>query len=220
MLSATLRLGHKYQIHNLVKHGVEYLQKWFTSDLDTWEEELLYHEAPFERIYAIGVVNLARLLAEPSLLPTALLACCTLGADVVKGFTREDGTHESLSLDDLGRCFAARMRLAEHGMILAATTFSPPVSDDCPRPQKCREALQTVLAKLKEPQIAENILDADIFSSEVRSLGWGIVGLCAGCLGMIRGRGVEQRQALWKLLPKIMGVDDVLDSDLWVKPSE
>ncbi len=220
MLSATLRLGHKYQMYDLVTHGTTYLQKYFTADLAAWEDGLVYDDEPFKRVYAIGVVNLARLLAEPTLLPTALLTCCTLGANIAKGFTREDGTHESLSPHDLGLCFAARSRLAGRAVILAATVFSPPVSDGCARPQKCREALQTALANLKKPQTAEQLMDADIFSPDARDLGWGNTGQCAGCLEMVRRRDSERRFALWKLLPMIMGVDDVLDSDAWSEASD
>ncbi|KAI0364034.1 hypothetical protein BV20DRAFT_57146 [Pilatotrama ljubarskyi] len=60
--------------------------------------------------------------------PTAWLTCCSLGSDVVQGVTRQDGAHEQLSLEDLGRCFGARDILIENAVRLLLRTFSPPLS--------------------------------------------------------------------------------------------
>ena len=57
-------------------------------------------------------MNLACLTGSNDLLPLALLECCTLNADIVNGYTREDSTIEYLSPADIGRCFAAKDALA------------------------------------------------------------------------------------------------------------
>ncbi|EIW57011.1 uncharacterized protein TRAVEDRAFT_99074, partial [Trametes versicolor FP-101664 SS1] len=108
-VSALIRLGHKYQMQALVAQGVQYLKRCFTDDLRTWSAGKFYDSnCPIQKRHAIGIVNLARLINEPSLLPTALLICCALDSDIVCGYTREDGTQETLTLADIGRCFAAR----------------------------------------------------------------------------------------------------------------
>ncbi|EIW56892.1 uncharacterized protein TRAVEDRAFT_49704 [Trametes versicolor FP-101664 SS1] len=146
MISAIIRLGHKYQMDDLVNDAVDYLKRWYTFILEEWAEGRLYApDAPFEpeKAHAIGVVNLARLVDEPLLLPSALLMCCSLNcADIVKGFTREDGTREMLSLDDIGRCFAARTKFSEYVLLfLVARTSEPLVATDCAAPAECQEAL-------------------------------------------------------------------------------
>lgn len=81
--------------------------------------ESSYDDHGFSRFscweYAIVVVNLARLTGWTSLiLPTALLTgvCCTIGSDLVRGFTNADSMRKQPSLDDLALCIAAKDRLA------------------------------------------------------------------------------------------------------------
>lgn len=62
---------------------------------------------------AIPVVNLARLAGADYLPPMALAQCCRLGAAIVNGYIREDGTHEYLAPADLGLCFQAKEKLIE-----------------------------------------------------------------------------------------------------------
>ncbi|KAI0774821.1 hypothetical protein BD413DRAFT_472348, partial [Trametes elegans] len=89
MLIALIRLGHKYQLPNLVQHSLDYLKVYFTDDFERWSEYEPGDLAHFQPAQAIGVVNVARLTGETSLLLTALLLCFTLGAGIVDGFERE-----------------------------------------------------------------------------------------------------------------------------------
>ncbi|KAL1938256.1 hypothetical protein VTO73DRAFT_11707 [Trametes versicolor] len=208
MVSAIIRLGHKYQIQLMVTQGVQYLQRWFTDDLDTWAAAKLYeHDCPIKREHAIGVVNLARLVEEPSLLPTALLMCCSLDEDIVRGYTREDGTQETLTLDDIGRCCVARARLVECMVVLTMQIFKPSVEDSaaCTTPQKFKRVLQEMLLDVGEN--VEYFAGPDIFGS------W--LGLCedlepvkrcASCRNMLKTRDREERLEVWWKLPKYMGV--------------
>ncbi len=100
MISAVIRLGHKYQMQNMVTQGVDYLKRWFTTDYPAWSAGALYEpDTPLECVHAMGVINLARLVDVPALLPTALLMCCGLDEEVVKGFVRENGWLKRLPVD-------------------------------------------------------------------------------------------------------------------------
>ncbi|KAI0351212.1 hypothetical protein OH77DRAFT_1411475 [Trametes cingulata] len=205
MVSAVTRLGHKYQMSKLIDSALGYLKRFYTDKLDVWEKGRSYNIPGFAPSHPIGVVNLARLVDEPSLLPTALLQCCSLGADIVKGFTREDGTHEQLSLEDIGRCFAARTILAERAILMIFRAFSLPVSEQCKTPGRCAEGLHALLMDLQNR--VESVSHPDIFSSLFDSDGEKDRVLeCADCDSMLRQREKKLRREAWDLLPSIMGV--------------
>ncbi|KAI1795362.1 hypothetical protein LXA43DRAFT_992451 [Ganoderma leucocontextum] len=97
----------------LVQHTLEYLKDYYPrSSFDVWRKQT---KGPpgFTARHAIGVVNLARLTGEDTLLPVALLTCCGLDEAIVRGCKREDGSREQLSLEDIGLCFKAKGKLVE-----------------------------------------------------------------------------------------------------------
>ncbi|KAL1938152.1 hypothetical protein VTO73DRAFT_11981 [Trametes versicolor] len=148
-LSAAIRLGHKYQMAKLLDHAIAYLKKYYVCDFDTWASYPDYTPAGFGfTAHAIGVVNLARLTEETTLLPTALLACCALNEDVVEGFIREDDTREQLTPDDLKRCLAAKDRLIKAAIKIAFCIFRPAVADRCQSRVSCTDTFKIVTANL------------------------------------------------------------------------
>lgn len=206
-VSAVIRLGHKYQMTDLVKDAVDYLKRWYTSVFDEWAAGRLYApDAPFEHVHAIGVVNLARLVDEPLLLPSALLMCCSLDEDIVKGFAREDGTRETLSPHDLGLCFAARKVFAGNMLVILLSVFDSSVSNGCADPSRCRDALQRmILDGLRIPGAIPKIVHPDILRSFVHFLG--PCAVCASCQEMVRERDVDVRKRAWQSLPKIFKLE-------------
>ncbi|RDX48943.1 hypothetical protein OH76DRAFT_614875 [Lentinus brumalis] len=80
---------------------------------------------------AIAMVTLARLTGADQLLPVALAECCELGADVVNGFEREDGTRDHLAPEDLGRCIKATRNLVEARLYAMEHTVRPAVYEGC-----------------------------------------------------------------------------------------
>lgn len=97
-ISAATRIGHMYQMQHLVLQAVDYLKRHLTDDLAFWGKGTLFaSHARLKAAQAIGIVNLARLVDEPSLLPAAFLICCSLDEDIVNGCAREDDSGEMLS---------------------------------------------------------------------------------------------------------------------------
>ncbi|RPD53663.1 hypothetical protein L227DRAFT_384391 [Lentinus tigrinus ALCF2SS1-6] len=84
-IAAYLRLGHKYQVDTLFDQSLSYLKRYFTTDFDIWQQWLKHnqYQVPVEwgghesKLFAIGVVNLARLAQCDALLPSALAVCCS-----------------------------------------------------------------------------------------------------------------------------------------------
>ena len=106
VVSAWLRLGHKYQIPALVEGALRHLRRFYPSSLCGQSDGCpgpIKKDRPADvrGPHAIGIANLARLTGSHDLLPLALLECCKLGTKITKGYTRKDGTVELLNEDDL-----------------------------------------------------------------------------------------------------------------------
>lgn len=208
MISAAVRLGQKYQILNLFEYAVGHLKKYYTTQLDVWMTQTLTAPLGFDDVtQSIGVVNLARLTGEASLLPVALLCCCTLDAEIITGFEREDGTPEQLALDDIGRCFVAKGRLIRESVRIALCVFRPKVSKKCTTAAGCKPALANMLRMLKDRVF--NITKVDPFLPSYNMLTGPDVHVCRHCKAMLEARELRERRAVWARLPEILGIDPI-----------
>ncbi|KAI0706731.1 hypothetical protein C8T65DRAFT_577168 [Cerioporus squamosus] len=148
-ISAVIRMAHKYQCEALLAGGMKYMAAFYHDDFPLWQnDEAVFSPPTFERIHSIGVVNLARLVGADKWLPGALMGCCMLGAELVHGFVREDGTHETLSLEDLGRCYLGRANLVEANAMATLKLLKQTVSPTCRRPERCEQTLRHILSEL------------------------------------------------------------------------
>ena len=144
-ISAYARLGHKYQMDSLVQQASDYLRKHFPTTVDAWHSSPSYWPKGFQHEHAIGVVNLARLTGEHSLLPTALLACMRLGSAVLHGFPREDGSREILAPADFACCIDARPRVVEAHATAVLRILGSPISQGCVSRGACAVVLRAAL---------------------------------------------------------------------------
>lgn len=170
-------------MNDLVADAVSYLKRYYTSILDKWAVGRLY------------VVTLGRLVNEPLLLPTSLLLCCTLDKEITRGFAHEDGTCATLSLDDIGQCFAARTRLTKQMVLILFYTFEPNVWIECAEPSESHVMLHNAPVALRK------VTDPDVFRSFVRAFGPSLV--CASCQEMAGTRDLGARRLYWDTLPDI-----------------
>lgn len=155
---------------------------------------------------SIGV-NLARLTNEASLLPTALMACVYLDQDIVQGFEREDGTHETLALDDLGRCFRASRDVREGNLTTIMRTFQDKVSPTCIKEKNCRTALRFILRTL-EGKMDWLMLDGPFLTCyEVLEHIEMKLGTCADCTAMVEEQDKRERKAFWARLPDLFDIE-------------
>ncbi|KAI1795465.1 hypothetical protein LXA43DRAFT_1108885 [Ganoderma leucocontextum] len=227
-ISAHIRFGHKYKAEKLLQRSIEYLKKFYVTDLDAWLQLPSLDPPFFEPVHAIGVVNLARLLGKDgvALLPMALMQCCTLGAEIVEGYTRENGTKETLSPADLGRCFEGKAKLLEANIRAAETLRADMTSDECNRPRRCKATMQSFVDELVGSEDSTGGVDgAGTLAHELRCLRWDLsfslssrraylqeagaeVGedeereLCPKCFA----RQLEEQRKIFATLPQLMGV--------------
>ncbi|PIL26265.1 hypothetical protein GSI_12021 [Ganoderma sinense ZZ0214-1] len=149
-ISAFIRLGQKYEMGELAANARQFLKRHYTDDVAAWIKASLWEPSGWEDNVAIGVVNLARLINEPSLLPTALMGCVYMEQDVVRGFEREDGTREMLALDDLGRCIKANRTIRETHVTAILRVFEDTVAATCTREKGCKAMLRLALRRAEE----------------------------------------------------------------------
>ncbi|KAL1936949.1 hypothetical protein VTO73DRAFT_3266 [Trametes versicolor] len=136
------------------------------------------------------------------------MECCTLGADLVHGLARADGSREMLAPEDLGRCFVGRARMAQASARIAHQMFRQSVARGCRHPACCLRVLQRLLNELGDARI-----------ELVSNLDWcapwaGYVDdkdeereLCAKCYRMLEEERPRQLQReVWQVLPTMMGV--------------
>ncbi|TFK88132.1 hypothetical protein K466DRAFT_521388 [Polyporus arcularius HHB13444] len=205
-ISASIRLGHKYQMMELYDESVAYLKDHFTDDFDTWANQPDWFPPGWKHAEAIGVVNLARLIGEPCLLPTALLACIELEDELVDGYTRSDGSQESLTLEDLKLCIAAKTRLREAAVVALFRTLEPVVSAACKNAEKggCRVALRTAIYNL---HATVNVwIGGCIFQPYLDCVKDGKVNVCSRCSALLDARCIYERLHIWNRLPELVGI--------------
>lgn len=107
-LSYRIRLAHKYGAEDLLKESVQHLQALYPTSFIEWEKT----RRPYSS-RAITAVNLAHLTNTPSILPTALYACCQLPDDnLLEGAVHSDGTTDTLNRSDLVKCLKAKVTYA------------------------------------------------------------------------------------------------------------
>ncbi|KAI0700387.1 hypothetical protein C8T65DRAFT_709696 [Cerioporus squamosus] len=186
MVSAYIRIAHKYQMEALLSHWLD------------WISHQSMVPDGFEPIHAIGVVNLARLTGCTSILPTALAVCTTLGDKIVTGFTRDDDTHKQLSMADLGRCFRAKGFLIQANATAVALALAPEDTSDrfCFPNAKGRCTEVSFLAP-------EGLMPSwrtydEAFKSEYA--------VCRHCLAMRQNNYQEAQRVTWRRLPEFTGV--------------
>ncbi len=199
---------------SLYEQSLRYLKSHFTNDLSKWcsVESWAPRAESWSDADAIGVVNLARLIGEPTLLPTAIMGCNTLADGIVCGVEREDGSQEYLTLENLGICFRFKSEIRKESLKVLLQTLQPVIARDCKSPSMCRELLRSALAGLHE--YTSDIIDKDPFMSWTGYVRDEKLDLCTACLAMVDERDLSGRRKLWERLPEVLGIE----VPGWVEP--
>ena len=211
VISALIRLAHKYQIEDVEKRSLSALCAIYPSNLERWLETDSTIDDE-DRVYAIAAVNLAHLTDTSSILPSAFYHCALLLSRVLLGFTREDGTKEYLSQNDLGRCMdgTAKLVAARTSITLGlATSIQVEFgADNCWRPGLCSMALRSLSRSMITKPLHPD-LEAHALSSE--SSRWTTYGLCDGCIAKLEKEEFASIAKLWARLPNIFRIEDIVD---------
>ncbi|PIL33067.1 hypothetical protein GSI_04516 [Ganoderma sinense ZZ0214-1] len=159
LISAIIRLGHKYGLEDLYDQAIGYLTACYTTSFDAWTGRRDSSQWQPDPIHAIRAINLARLTNTTSILPAAFYICATLGPDIARGLPLEDGSTEQLAPDDMHLVLGMQARLLAENARIAFLVFRVPSVLPCPwgpySRAQCREVWRRLLghAGLPEPEV-------------------------------------------------------------------
>lgn len=140
----------------------------------------------------------------------ALLVCCTIDdADVMaRGFEREDGSREQLTLDDMARCYAAKPRLIAASVQIMLRSCRPAGSLACTTVQRCSLAFKYLLSLLEtsDDPIALAHVDPSMVAADSEDA-LSDSGLCVECRALVEERSIRERKAVWEQLEEIFGIE-------------
>ncbi|KAH9856211.1 hypothetical protein C2E23DRAFT_507552 [Lenzites betulinus] len=201
-ISTHLRMGHKFQIIDLLRPTLRFLKRLYPSNLDDYSKRMVSWNAYSPRL-AIIAINLARLTNTPAVLVAAFLDCTTLDVDtLVEGTKGEDGRQEKLSEEDIRRVLVAKTELIKADAQDAIRIFSPDAAPQCPIPSQCIPLLLLTLKNVHNPPSFSPVWSLSWKTR--RPLVW--QRLCPKCAAMLDQRISTARRALWDRLPVIFGL--------------
>ncbi|KAI0703103.1 hypothetical protein C8Q76DRAFT_861376 [Earliella scabrosa] len=181
-VSAFIRLGRKYQMTALYARSVQYLKDHYPSNYDSWKQLALAVPRNWCDEEVIGVVNLARLIGEPTLLPTALLSCIYLEEDI------------------------AKTALWEAGIAAVLRTLSSAVSPKCEQSSQCQRALRKGLRGLH--LFTPRLISGNLFGRWTGYVKDEIYhDLCTVCEDMLDDKHHAEATELWDSLPELLGIE-------------
>ncbi|KAM5536099.1 hypothetical protein V8D89_010198 [Ganoderma adspersum] len=204
-LSSLTRLGHKYQIGFIEREAIKRLKLYFTDDLEKFPTENL----PFDvgDGQEIEAVRLARLSDNLDMLPVVLYVCSILGGAAVHGWTREDGTVETLDAHDLELCVNGYGLLREETPDVLSRIFSPIFQPGCASGPSCRASISFFHQSARRDTQRHSHLDTwhTIYEGWREDTGEDLP-LCTHCFEILKKRENDKRLAIWRRLPTIYGL--------------
>ena len=212
LVSAAIRSGHKYKFNDMYQKGLSLLKRHYSDSFDVWDSTTSWSPSGWLDAQAIGVINLARLTGELSLLPVAFMVCVlNLDADLVRGFMHEDGSQEHLTLDDIGLCFHARNRLREASVaalfrVLSAATAVP----GCKVSSQCSKVLRNAFRGKKAEENVGHLTTGDVFlytASTYFGNGEDGTTLCQACSDVLKEQDLKENRIMWDRLPELLGIE-------------
>ncbi|KAI1795393.1 hypothetical protein LXA43DRAFT_40087 [Ganoderma leucocontextum] len=210
-VSAAIRLGDKYKITELYSQSLAYLKRYFPSTFDSWITLEDYDPPSWLAADGVGAVNLARMTAELSILPSAFVACIcatSTGPDdlgIGHGIAREDGSRERLSPEDLTVCLNGKTSLRTATITAVFRTFKPVVSPACKTSSTCKRAIRDVLLNLGHN--VEYLQGGNPFAGYEDFVESADLDLCPACTTMVGERSLKERKGVWDRLPELLGID-------------
>ena len=185
--------------------SLSYLKKHFTRNFTDWINTSDWVPNGWEHAQVIGVVNLARMIGEPTLLPTAIIGCTELQDKIVRGFKQEDGSQEHLTLEDLGICFLAKSELRKASIRAVLLTLQPIASSGCKTPSACRGRFRSALARLHAH--VDSLVNHDPFASWRTFVKDSQLDICPACVEAVDNRSLGERVNVWNRLPEVLQIE-------------
>ncbi|KAI0355240.1 hypothetical protein OH77DRAFT_1425310 [Trametes cingulata] len=217
VLSALIRLSHKYAVHDVLNQALSRLKKhrkslgWKVAKPGSASSRYV----DMEPKDAIAVVHLAVLTDTSTLLPSAYLQCTSLGPELFERAGQPDG----LSAHDLSRIINGKALLVEEGakMIFVALKCLTCSYDNClVQPDvDCQDAAKRLLRMSAVRNLVRltSLQEISDCNGEILNLVWAEYDplLCKACIASFHEDVLYRLQHVWARLP---GIFD-LPNDGW-----
>jgi hypothetical protein len=201
---ALLKLGTKYDVPFLRRMAIDTLSIGFPTSLEAFDQGLPDQPFKFEVKHAFTIVNLARQLDVPQLLPAALyIVSMTSIPRILFGYEEENGAkpiHFLSDVNDQFLCLSAREKIFASRQNYASFLQSPARSAKCTQPLKCekeRHRLHTeTLSQMRDPLAFHYFWENDVADSN----------FCLNCLDGMHPRPEQCREKFWEDLPSFFNL--------------
>ncbi|KAI0364250.1 hypothetical protein BV20DRAFT_872916 [Pilatotrama ljubarskyi] len=212
-IAALMRLGHKYEMPDIVNEAARHLEEHFIINFNTWmdycdDERSSGLELSEDRAADyVEAVNLARLTGKLASLPLALYSCCHLRIpELLHGVERGCGDIVRLSSEDTERCIRGReglLRASSAFLDVIRSTSRQGPRQSCESEEKCAEELDKLMESAS--QMAGSYLTTEFLSGSkpLQSIKWDRAwhGICYDCRSSLASSyRVYQRMAWDDLL--------------------
>lgn len=195
-------------MEHLRDDALERMKSRFSDDLDVWSKanvglgsaSMLYDDTD-----AIAAVSIARLTDTYSMLPSALYMCCQLDTEeILNGVTRENGTTERLTQEDVLRCLNARRTFLHDNIVSAYILFTTKPLHGCTKHSDCallRRNLADTHVTFDTGGVEDYayLADWDPYLRD-KELSGSYHSLCPNCQAAILEQARELRLAAWTSL--------------------
>ncbi len=196
-------MAHKYQMDQLLDESLRSLRRFYPDTYKLFQDRR--STTPQNSARAISVVNLARLVEAPSLLPMAIVECCTLGSEIVNGYKRPDLTEEHLSLSDIGLCFQAKDKLIEARIRGFHQLFESKVRRGCTAPDADNAYFDRLYFDLTDGNVP-GLYTPNVWDSFSGYMSARIPWVCDSCKQAFVAEDVAQQKRIFEQLPALVGV--------------
>ena len=218
VLSALIRMAHKYAIPDVLDDALSRLKQQYTTDMKLWR--YMQHGKSRTLVQCskadhLAVINLARLTDTPSLLPTAFLACATtLGAEVLRAV--DSPGPFGISSEDALRIIEGKAALAresgKHALsAIPALAGCTHVSKAGSSTQAPRSALASFMGEdggFSQGSASQFVQRQpfDACSAMIPKDAAGELAICPRCKNTLLVRMENAMLSTWADLPKIFGL--------------
>lgn len=219
VLSAHIRLGHKYELTEIADEAAHYLEDYFTADFDIWlgrsesEEPINFYFSEGGEAELYECVKLMRLTGKTAMLPHTFYKICQLGlGGLLNGGERDDGTYDHLYPDDVEHCMFGHVRLVYlSSNLLPALEAAAACVPECVSQEACLQRIRLLVqaAVMKIPTLlTTNALAGleDRLTSIVALDCW--TDLCGACRDRLVETYLTTQREIWKKLPSLFSLED------------
>lgn len=233
ILSAPTRLGHKYELTDIMNEAAKHLAECFTTDLDIWLKHFsldrrvgirpptFEFSAGEEDADLFECVNLVRLTGKTAMLPTMFYMCCQLGiSKILRGGKRHTGVIERLSEEDTEICVMGYTRLMRLSVRVLPILEGATCATLCQSPVACSPQIQRFVRIVHQSHLK-------VFS--IYAL-WPKIGrhipsvaldcwcdLCAVCCDGLEQKYRTTLRRTWDKLPSVFSLEQGEVGDIWAK---